>query len=191
MNDAYYIYRLIGININNSKYHYIGSTPTPRKRIRQHNGIIVGGAKCTKTKINYLIPDAITSLKWNYYWILKTNLNKNNALSLEWHLKYPFDIILNHPKKKCNFNVVLNNEIFKYRCYKLSTDINTMLKQIDITIQYVIGKNAILDDLHMDLLLDISILSTNNIDYVPINYTIKYIEMLTNSILNETLDFIH
>jgi len=186
MNEPYYIYRLYGLNINNNKCHYIGSTPQPRKRIRQHNGIIVGGAKCTKMKINSLAFNENTNMRWNYDWILMTHLDNKNALSLEWHLKYPFDIILNNPKKKTNYNVNLNGEIFKYRCYKLNSNINTMLKQIDITIQYVIEKKLIFDNnMHMYLLLDVKL---ENIEYKPINYKLIYVNDLTNSILNNLLD---
>ena len=56
---------------------YIGSTVNINRRIRQHNGIIKGGAKYTRGG------------KWNYYCVLiDLNHTKNTALSYEWHLKH-------------------------------------------------------------------------------------------------------
>jgi len=84
----YYIYQLFGINNKNKKYHYIGSTPRPQHRIKQHNGIITGGAKYTTYKLNILEYDKTTKLKWNYNWLMITFFEKNLALSLEWHLRH-------------------------------------------------------------------------------------------------------
>ena len=59
-----------------------------------------------------------------------------------------------------------------------------MLEQIDVTIQYVKIKNNIeLIDQSIYLLLD-NLMTESNINYVPTNYKIIFIEDLTNSILN-------
>ena len=56
---------------------YIGSTVNIDRRIRQHNGIIKGGAKYTRRG------------SWTYYCVLyNLNFTKNNVLSYEWHLKH-------------------------------------------------------------------------------------------------------
>ena len=56
---------------------YIGSTVNINRRIRQHNGIIKGGAKYTRGGI------------WTYYCILyNLNYTKKLVLSYEWHLKH-------------------------------------------------------------------------------------------------------
>ena len=56
---------------------YIGSTVNINRRIRQHNGLIKGGAKYTRNGI------------WTYYCVLyNMNFTKNNVLSYEWHLKH-------------------------------------------------------------------------------------------------------
>jgi predicted GIY-YIG superfamily endonuclease len=43
----YACYMLHSLRLNRKNYCYIGSTPVPVRRIRQHNGIIKGGAKKT------------------------------------------------------------------------------------------------------------------------------------------------
>ena len=56
---------------------YIGSTVNINRRIRQHNGIIKGGAKYTRGGL------------WTYYCVLyNLNYTKNIVLSYEWHLKH-------------------------------------------------------------------------------------------------------
>jgi len=74
---------------NNYVYHlenvtkrgvYIGYTPTPKKRIRQHNGELVNGAKRTKT-----------NRPWSFGMILhfpKSWFHKIHALQLEWACKH-------------------------------------------------------------------------------------------------------
>ena len=87
MDNKYFIYRLQGINkINKNKYFYVGSTPNPNRRIRQHNCIIKGGAKCTQSKINIL--ENVNGLYWNYQILLMTEYDKRKALSVEWHIKH-------------------------------------------------------------------------------------------------------
>lgn len=67
-----YIVYLLKNTQNN--YTYLGITNNSEKRIRQHNGIIKGGARYTKLK------------KGNGIWIYHVqipNLTKSEALSLE------------------------------------------------------------------------------------------------------------
>ena len=64
-----------------SNYTYNGYTVNIQRRIRQHNGEITGGARTTKAK-----------RPWEYIMIIASSdeaFNKNRALSLEWHLRYP------------------------------------------------------------------------------------------------------
>lgn len=174
----YYIYRLFAKHlVKHQFYHYIGSTPDPLRRIRQHNGIIKGGAKCTSSKL-----ECIENNQWSFNWLLKTTLDKNNALSLEFHMKHPFTLASG--KKYSRYCVRLGNEIYKYRSRFFSRDINIMLKQIDVTIQYTIDKNQIINP-QICLLLDDTVI--DEIVYVPINYTILFIHDLTGSIFSREI----
>ena len=67
-------------SINSKTYN--GYTVNPVKRIRQHNGVIKGGAKYTTrlhSEWTYLIIVELVDVEWTY----------NDALSFEWHIKYP------------------------------------------------------------------------------------------------------
>ena len=60
---------------------YVGYTVEPTRRIRQHNGIIKGGAKATSVASDWRFLSIITSDSPTFTNIL--------ALSIEWHLKHP------------------------------------------------------------------------------------------------------
>jgi predicted GIY-YIG superfamily endonuclease len=60
---------------------YVGYTVEPTRRIRQHNGIIKGGAKATSIASDWRFLSIITSDSPTFTNIL--------ALSIEWHLKHP------------------------------------------------------------------------------------------------------
>jgi predicted GIY-YIG superfamily endonuclease len=72
--DKYYCY-ILG-NENNSTYN--GCTNNLKRRIRQHNGEIVGGAKATRNKG-----------PWNYICIIEGFIGKIDALKCEWKIKHP------------------------------------------------------------------------------------------------------
>lgn len=60
---------------------YVGYTVDPSRRLRQHNGLIKGGARATKTATNWTFLAIVTSDH-----VLFNNIM---ALSVEWHLKHP------------------------------------------------------------------------------------------------------
>ena len=72
--DKYFCY-ILG-NENNSTYN--GCTNNLKRRIRQHNGEIVGGAKATRNKG-----------PWNYICIIEGFTDKIDALKCEWKIKHP------------------------------------------------------------------------------------------------------
>ena len=75
MDNNYLVYILINSCCNKT---YVGITNNTIRRIRQHNGELVGGAKYTKINKGEGI--------WLFYGFIK-NLNKRLALSLEKKIK--------------------------------------------------------------------------------------------------------
>lgn len=67
-----YIYLLYSTSCNST---YIGITNDPDRRLKQHNGIISGGAKATR-KVNDWIYDRLYMI------------DDNHALSIEWYAKH-------------------------------------------------------------------------------------------------------
>ena len=63
------------IQTNNNK-SYIGATNNFQKRIKQHNGLLYGGAKSTK---GYF---------WTPFIVIKGFENRSELLSFEWHWKH-------------------------------------------------------------------------------------------------------
>jgi len=81
MSDNYIIYLLY--NTSNTST-YVGITNNPTRRLRQHNGELVGGAKYTSAKKGLG--------QWFFYGWIKTKgdsiLIKNRSLKLEYRVKY-------------------------------------------------------------------------------------------------------
>ena len=69
-----YVYILI--SSQNAKRTYVGVTDNLQRRIRQHNGDLVGGARYTK---NWR--------PWKIHSIFRL-LSRRDALSLEWNIKH-------------------------------------------------------------------------------------------------------
>jgi len=68
--------------ICNDNYSYVGITNNLKKRIRQHNCEIKGGAKYTSLINSRLITN------WNYACYIDGFKTKNDALKFEWALKH-------------------------------------------------------------------------------------------------------
>jgi structure-specific endonuclease subunit SLX1 len=73
--QVHYCYILY--NTHQPQKTYVGYTTNPNRRLRQHNGIISGGARATKGKGIWAFLAVITSLSFS----------KHSGLSFEWHLK--------------------------------------------------------------------------------------------------------
>lgn len=74
MSNDYIIYILFN---NSNNCTYVGMTNNPTRRLRQHNGELVGGAKYTTAKRG--------EGAWDFYgWIKSKNgLDKSRAMSIE------------------------------------------------------------------------------------------------------------
>ena len=88
-NKEYYCYILYTSNAFYSNQTYNGSTNDLRRRIRQHNGELVGGAKSTSNKG-----------PWEYLAVISGFGSHKEALSCEWRIKHPTNKKL-RPKKYC------------------------------------------------------------------------------------------
>lgn len=73
---SYIVYILVN-NSNNKTY--VGITNNPARRIRQHNGELVGGAKYTTSNKGLG--------KWDFFGFIK-NLDKITALKIEYRIKF-------------------------------------------------------------------------------------------------------
>lgn len=89
--NKYYCYIIRSTNPDFSNYTYNGSTNDLVRRLRQHNGEIVGGAKATKGKG-----------PWVYIGIWDGFSSHKEALSCEWRIKHP----TNTRKRPSKFNGV-------------------------------------------------------------------------------------
>lgn len=76
--DKYYCYIIRSTNPQYSNHTYNGSTNNLIRRLRQHNGELVGGAKATRNKG-----------PWTYLVIWEGFENRKEALSCEWKIKHP------------------------------------------------------------------------------------------------------
>lgn len=70
-------YCYILYNVKQPQRTYVGYTTNPTRRLRQHNGIISGGARATSGKGEWEFLILITS----------PSFNTHTGLSFEWHLK--------------------------------------------------------------------------------------------------------
>ncbi len=87
--NKYYCYILYTSNAFYSNNTYNGSTNDLKRRIRQHNGELVGGAKSTSNKG-----------PWEYLAVISGFETHKEALSCEWRIKHPTNKKL-RPKKYC------------------------------------------------------------------------------------------
>jgi predicted GIY-YIG superfamily endonuclease len=144
--NKWYCYILRSTNPFYNNHTYNGSTNNLKRRIRQHNGELVGGAKATKNKG-----------PWEYYAIL-TGFNDNHeALACEWKIKYPtnkkrpmqfcgqygriksLNLILNQEKWTSNYSVQKDNTYVLY----LSNDMMNIINKKFVNKIQVVDINKI------------------------------------------------
>lgn len=89
--NKFYCYILRSLNPLHSNKTYNGSTNDISRRLKQHNGILSGGAKATSGKG-----------VWIPYVIMEGFETHNEALSCEWRIKHP----TNTKKRPSKYNGV-------------------------------------------------------------------------------------
>ena len=76
----WWVYVLISRPKLNMSYRtYVGSTTDPHRRLRQHNGELKGGAKCTRSHRPWSI-----GVIYGPYW------DRQHACIIEYHVKHRF-----------------------------------------------------------------------------------------------------
>jgi len=84
---------------------YNGSTNNPKRRLRQHNEEIVGGARYTHGRGG----------KWEIYALLTGFIDHKNALSCEWRIKHTNGKPGKRPPNHCGINgrIIGLNEVIR------------------------------------------------------------------------------
>lgn len=85
-----------------SRRTYIGYTKNIERRLRQHNGEIVGGAKAT----HYGRP-------WKYICIISGFKDKKTALQFEWRCHHPYKKLINRKISPIRRRLNVIYEIFQ------------------------------------------------------------------------------
>lgn len=95
----WYCYLLVD---NTLRYTYNGSTNDLTRRLRQHNGELVGGAKATQRH-----------RPWTYTMLLTGFNSHQEALACEWRIRYPYKSKYKRPrgivKRLQALNVILQD----------------------------------------------------------------------------------
>lgn len=90
--SSHIVYILQSLNPNHPNRTYIGYTVDLDRRIRQHNGFLVGGAKYTHVGRPYKVVGYVEGFP-----------NKNNALQFEWRCHNPGGKSKDHKKIQARF----------------------------------------------------------------------------------------
>jgi predicted GIY-YIG superfamily endonuclease len=90
----WYCYILRNTKPEFSNLTYNGSTNNPKRRIRQHNKEITGGARFTSR----------TNGGWVYYFLMSGFPDHINALQAEWRIKHCTGSSGPRPRKYCGVN---------------------------------------------------------------------------------------
>jgi structure-specific endonuclease subunit SLX1 len=134
--DKWYCYILRNKQHQYSHLSYNGSTNNPRRRLRQHNEEIVGGARYTHGRGG----------GWEIYALLTGFVDHKNALSCEWRIKHTNG----RPGKRPNehlgtigrirgLNEVLKLDIWTSKCTVNNADVAYTLYVAEDVEQYIDG----------------------------------------------------
>lgn len=122
-NSKFYCYILYNLNPFYSNLTYNGSTNNLKRRLRQHNGEIVGGAKATSGKG-----------PWTYLAVIEGFENHIEALCCEWKIKHPTGRV--RPKKYCgikgridSLNTIMNLDSWTTKSSTLNLGLKSALEK--------------------------------------------------------------
>ena len=103
--ETWYCYILRNRNPKYAHLTYNGSTNNPRRRLRQHNEEISGGARYTHGRGG----------GWEIYCLLAGFPDHKNALSCEWRIKHTTGKPGARPREHCGVNgrIVAMNDILQ------------------------------------------------------------------------------
>jgi len=125
---TYYCYILKNDYLPHIQRTYNGSTVNPKRRIRQHNGIIKGGAKYTRSFGNST---------WKIYVIIKGLPDYSNCLQCEWRIKHPD----NKRKRPSKYNSVKGRIIGLIEVLKLDKwTNNSIFNNCDMNLEVWVEK---------------------------------------------------
>jgi len=146
VNDTkHYCYILKNNNENDINRTYNGYTTNPKRRIRQHNQEIKGGAIYTKK---------YGEKSWEMYCLIGGFPTKQSALQCEWRIKHPAKKRI-RPKKYNNPNgrIIGLNEILRLDKFTSKTEITT--DQLNLEIWIIQEYAYLLNDLPKNIKINV------------------------------------
>lgn len=107
--------------IANGNYTYAGISPTPDKRLRQHNGEIKGGAKYTTGR----------GSGWKHICLISGFKNKIQAMQFEWAVKHV-------PPRNSGGLIMRMNKVYQVLNYERWTSKSPLAGEIPLEIEWLI-----------------------------------------------------
>ena len=175
----YFCYILRSLNEKYKNETYIGFTDDPLHRIRQHNGIIKGGAKFTKRKRPWKIvlvisnfPNKIIALKFEWAWQnpFKSTLISKDIENIEIPVKKNKKKYYNSLEFKLKaLNILINSKIFEkiYLNIYIFDDIKEIMELNDTKIIIKVNEETFKDEIAKIILNENNNISFETIDLLP------------------------
>ena len=154
----FYCYMLKNTSNKYKNHTYIGYTNNPKKRIRQHNCELVGGAKYTHGKNN----------SWEYMALIEGFPTNISALQCEWRLKHPDNKKNSSKYSKINGRFRALNEVLQYKRWTSKSIENNSEYNYKLYI-----KEEYKDLVNINLPENINIIFTPNIIEIIVDNNIK------------------
>lgn len=133
-NETWYCYILRNTQTKYSHLTYNGSTNNPKRRLRQHNEEIVGGARYTHGRGG----------GWEIYALMTGFYDHKNALSCEWRIKHTNGKPGKRPNEHLGvigrikgLNEILKLDKWTKQCTIQNSSCNYTVYLMDDVIQYI------------------------------------------------------